>query len=94
MNTVLIALLGATAMLAIAGYLVLRARSGQEELLHWLRCPACNQKLRYPARKVGGEGVCPRCKRRLTLPATPRSLSKPVSSYRVGERLALPRKTA
>jgi hypothetical protein len=61
--------IGLAAALAAGGFLFLRARRApKEEVLFYMKCPACNRKMRYRARQVGHAGMCPRCNRTFTFP--------------------------
>jgi hypothetical protein len=85
--TTLIIVTGAV-VIAAAAYYVRRARSpAPEKTFHVVRCGHCSQKVRYPARKAGGIGMCPRCLRCLVMPETPQPLALPHRPCRVGERL-------
>ena len=70
-----------------AGYWVYRARPVEDAAYYVVRCHACDQKVRYPARKAGCMGHCPRCMRKLSLPETSQPLRKPTHSRRISERL-------
>jgi hypothetical protein len=80
-------ILCAAAVLAGIGYWVFRAPPASNEAFHVVRCHGCEQKVRYPERKAGRMGHCPRCLRGLSLPERPRPLSSPRGPCRVGERL-------
>jgi hypothetical protein len=69
-------------LVAAAAYLLWRGRRPAESVVHYFRCPACGQKLRYAACKAGRPAVCPRCRRQGTLPATPRPLTAPLFAGR------------
>jgi hypothetical protein len=71
MNTLtLLGLVGAAAVLALGGYLLLRWRRPKEETLYYFQCPGCRRKFRYRARQAGHAATCPRCKQHLTFPQT------------------------
>ena len=76
------------AILVGTAYWVFRAPRANKEIFHVVRCLPCDQKVRYSEQKAGRAGHCPRCLRVLSLPETPRPLSKRVGAGRVGERLA------
>jgi len=63
-------LVACLAALAAAKFAWVRWRPGDEETYHRFRCPGCGQKVRYRAWKAGRPGMCPRCRRHWTLPAT------------------------
>lgn len=67
--------LGTLAALA-AGYAYLRFRPVKEQPFHYCRCPGCEQKIRYAETKAGREVMCPRCRQRWSLPATPQALPR------------------
>jgi hypothetical protein len=52
----------------VGGYFVFRPRQATDVEYHYFRCPACHQKLRCAAEKVGQPGMCPRCKERWNAP--------------------------
>jgi hypothetical protein len=58
------------AVLGIAIYYVQHREPGPDSgpYVHF-RCPFCNKKLRFPAKKAGKPGMCPCCRRRWTMPA-------------------------
>jgi hypothetical protein len=62
----------AAAVLAVGGYLFLRWRRPQDKdpVFH-ISCPGCGHRLGYRKPQMGHSGQCPRCKRRITLPAKP-----------------------
>jgi hypothetical protein len=67
----------AVATLVSAGYFGRDGgRRDEPEVCH-TRCPRCDQKVRYAANRASREAMCPRCRRRWTLPATPEPLAKP-----------------
>ena len=72
----LILLLGGGAVLAVGAYWFFRPRDPEREVYYHFLCPSCSRKLRYRARKAGKPGQCPRCRTRLTFPATPIELRK------------------
>jgi hypothetical protein len=61
-------MLGAAAVVALAGYAIFRARrDDRAEVCHFC-CPKCGQRLRYGAGNQGRRVWCPRCLGRCTLP--------------------------
>ena len=62
---VLLALGGAV---AVAVWAYLRSRTPTEEPFHHFRCPGCQRRLRYRARRVGHTGRCPQCGLKFTFP--------------------------
>jgi hypothetical protein len=85
----ILALMGAGAVvltLGVAGYIRWLARQRVGSVLHHARCPKCSQKVRYAAARAGRQAICPRCKLRFTLPATP----QPVKPLEVPARLRRP----
>jgi hypothetical protein len=85
--------------LATAGAVLFtwRARRNRPvEALHFFRCPACHQKVRYRASKAGRPAMCPRCLEKWTLPDSPKDLAgsdsyRETSQPRVGHRRWDPR---
>ena len=70
MNGVLMVTVAVVLLLAGAAYLFLRGgEQDTEEVVEYLRCPGCNQKLRYSSGNAGRAVMCPRCKQSLLLPA-------------------------
>jgi hypothetical protein len=65
---ILLLLAVAVAMLAVAGYYLRGGDDGDEPVVHRANCPRCDQRVRYTADDVGLEIICPRCRRRWTLP--------------------------
>ena len=53
---------------ALSLYLMVRSRQPKEEEYHYFHCPGCSRKLRYRARQVGHQGMCPRCNQHWTFP--------------------------
>jgi hypothetical protein len=80
-------LVGIAALALSAGYYRLRTRPVAETVFYVVRCPACAQKVRYPAHTAGGSGLCPRCLRQVALPDTPQPLARPAAPHRVGQRM-------
>jgi DNA-directed RNA polymerase subunit RPC12/RpoP len=72
----------ATILVAGAGRLVLCLARRRQAVHHVFRCPACGQKIRYAAARAGTVGGCPRCWKKVTLPATPQPIEKDISGYR------------
>ncbi|HEV3146363.1 MAG TPA: hypothetical protein VGZ47_20920 [Gemmataceae bacterium] len=64
---ILIAVLGAAALLGIGCFAVMQRRSTQASFVHF-RCPGCKQRLRYQAGKAGRAMICPQCFHRSKLP--------------------------
>jgi hypothetical protein len=83
------AIFAVTVLLAGAGtgWWLRGPRAEPQAVFHVIRCGRCCQKVRYPAHKAGGAGLCPRCLRCLVLPKTPQPLAMPQRPYRAGERL-------
>jgi hypothetical protein len=77
--TIWIAVAVGVLVLAVGGFVVLRAnrRPKEEPILHFT-CPGCRQRLGYRARQAGHKGQCPRCKRPITFPVA----GKPASPKR------------
>jgi hypothetical protein len=60
---------GAAKILAAGGSLLRGAdESAEEPVVHRANCPRCDQKVRYGPARAGRDIVCPRCRRRWTLP--------------------------
>ncbi len=78
MNLTLI--LFAATVLTAAALIWAWKRAVRQESLQLSRCPDCGQKVRYRGSKAGRPGVCPRCRHRWTLPATPQQLPQPTHS--------------
>ena len=70
MSTELLIVLGAAGVLAGAA-LWLRVRRAEKTSIRWTRCPHCEQKVRFQASRAGRTSLCPQCRARWTLPATP-----------------------
>jgi LPXTG-motif cell wall-anchored protein len=69
-----LALIGVAAAVLVVGggFLYLRRRRPQEkDHVFYFNCPGCGHRLGYRKRQMGHSGPCPRCKRRITLPALP-----------------------
>jgi predicted RNA-binding Zn-ribbon protein involved in translation (DUF1610 family) len=87
-------LLGTLATLPVVGYFLVRSRFSKETVFRHFRCPACGQKLRCAAEKVGRPGMCPRCGERWSTPPLPKSpsvLRKSKLRQPVGQRTDLRR---
>jgi hypothetical protein len=85
-------LLGTLATLAAVSYLVTRSRQTEEAVYHYFRCPGCHQKLRCATEKIGGPGMCPRCKQRWEAPPLSKAGSSLADKKRrqpVGRRLEM-----
>jgi hypothetical protein len=85
---------GVAAILAAACYFLRGGRRLGEALVHHARCPDCAQKVRYAPSRAGREAMCPRCRRRWTLPETPQplpALEPSVRPYGRGRPLVLRR---
>jgi DNA-directed RNA polymerase subunit RPC12/RpoP len=71
MDTTLWIVIGAVVLLlAVGGFLLVRARSNRpkgDEYLHYT-CPKCKKRLRYRLRQAGNSGACPRCDFRFIFP--------------------------
>lgn len=66
---VVIGLIVGVPVLAVAGYLFARSRSGPKEVVYeHFNCPHCKRRLRYQQKQAGHSGQCPRCHRPLTFP--------------------------
>jgi predicted Zn finger-like uncharacterized protein len=88
----LLLLLGTLTTLAAVGYVVTRSREPDETVYHYFRCPACHQKLRCATEKLGGPGMCPRCKQRWEAPPLSKagtSLADKKRRQPVGRRLGM-----
>jgi len=72
---------GAARILAAGGSLLRGADPADEPAVHRANCPRCDQKVRYGAGRAGCEIMCPRCRRRWTLPGDASS-SRPVELQR------------
>jgi hypothetical protein len=72
------------AILAAVCCLLRASRRPREAAFHYFRCPDCGQKMRYAASRAGRDAICPRCRRRWTLPATPQPLASPEAVPAVG----------
>src|SRR5690349_16955885 len=59
---------GAAKILAAGGSLLRGAEEADEPVVHRANCPRCDQKVRYGPARAGRDIVCPRCRRRWTLP--------------------------
>jgi hypothetical protein len=59
---------GAARILAAGGSLLRGADPADEPAVHRANCPRCDQKVRYGVERAGREIMCPRCRRRWTLP--------------------------
>ena len=59
---------GAARILAAGGSLLRGADPADEPAVHRANCPRCDQKVRYGPARAGRDIVCPRCRRRWTLP--------------------------
>ena len=70
----LLTVVAAVAALGVAGYLVWPRERPDEEDVCRARCPRCDQKVRYGAARASRQVMCPRCRRRWILPATPQPL--------------------
>jgi hypothetical protein len=85
METVVL-VLGATAVLVLAwGAIRVRQRrppAGKQ--YGYCRCPACGQKVRFPAKNAGKVARCPRCLGYCPLPAVtdPREAARAVQQQR------------
>lgn len=73
---------GVAAILAAGAYFLRAPGRRGEPAVHHARCPDCGQKVRYAPSRSGREAMCPRCRRRWTLPATPQPLEAPALSGR------------
>lgn len=71
---------GAARILAAGGSLLRGAESADEPDVHRANCPRCDQKVRYGADRAGRDIMCPRCRRRWTLPGA--SLSSRAAELR------------
>jgi hypothetical protein len=60
----------AARILAASGLFAGRDDAADEAEVHHARCPRCQQKVRYGARRAGRSIRCPCCRRHWTLPAT------------------------
>jgi hypothetical protein len=54
-----------------ATFYVVRVTILRRNRFYYCRCTDCGQKLRYLASKAGRGGMCPLCRRKLTLPRRP-----------------------
>jgi hypothetical protein len=72
---------GAAKILAAGGYLLGGAEPADEPEVHRATCPRCDQKVRYGPERAGRVIMCPRCRRRWTLPGDASS-SRPVELQR------------
>lgn len=95
MGLTILVLAGAALVGAALGVSWVGRRSARVEPYLVFRCPGCRQKVRYLASKAGRPGMCPRCRRRWVLPATPQETADEkftAEGYpvRVGARLSRP----
>ena len=73
MSVIPVILLSIVAILICANAFVYwrrRPAKVQEPIYHF-QCPGCRRKLRYRARQVGNQGMCPRCRQRWVFPPIP-----------------------
>ena len=66
-------LIGIVILLAGANsYILWRRRPSKiiEPIYHF-QCPGCRRKLKYRARQVGNQGMCPQCRQRWVFPPVP-----------------------
>src|SRR5260370_20057159 len=76
MSVTILVAVGTVAILTVVGCVLRAGRRPGEVAHHYFRCPDCGQKMRYAASRAGRDAICPRCRRRWTLPATPQPLAK------------------
>jgi hypothetical protein len=81
---------GAARILAAGGYFLRGAESADEPDVHRANCPRCDQKVRYGAGRAGCEIMCPRCRRRWTLPGA----SQPSGAAQLHGRSLVRRRSA
>jgi hypothetical protein len=89
-------LIGLTVLTVVAAFAWIQAQRPAIEALHFFRCWACGQKLRYDVSKAGRTAMCPRCRQRATLPRESRDqtlaeASRGMAHLRVGQRRMLAR---
>ena len=92
-------LLGVFGVSAAGAFLWVRPGNARQEKFHLFRCDGCGQKLRYLASKAGRAGMCPRCRRQWTLPASAQAPPAAIQScdgikVKVGQRRVLTRSCA
>lgn len=69
--TTLFIVSGVIGVLVVAMFYVNRREASVDDGPYvYFRCPFCNKKLRFQARKAGRPGMCPCCRRRWTMPAS------------------------
>jgi hypothetical protein len=76
----------ALAGLGLAAYFVRAGAGGHSPEVCHAHCPRCDQRVRYGTARAGSQIMCPRCRRRWTLPTTA-SLPAPAAAWR-GRELA------
>jgi LPXTG-motif cell wall-anchored protein len=76
-TTIILAIVGAVALLAAGGYLLVRWRQqqrGKAEAVYHFRCPGCKRRLRFHARQVGHKGACSNCGQAVVFPPVSQSI--------------------
>ena len=61
-------ILGAAIAVLVGGLLWARLRAAAGETLYHFRCPKCNSRIRYAAKRVGSKGWCPKCGKGFVFP--------------------------